>query len=241
MSEEFDSSEFSDLPPFYIHVGVPLTDYYFENDLEKFEFRDFTKEEAAPYKEEYGYKLRVYKITKPNYSDTYVTVYGDEKIIFYVETEKSFDNSKSAILKAMSFWEKSDQYFETIVSIKQINKTVEIDKLRKGKEYENSFMASKLYFDPNYIRNTSFIIWSDNSRGAMFESIKINYKKDDFKTEKDFGLGHNLNMRIRSNILKKETQLILDEIEKSGSFKNITDKFKAHNVFKDDDKQVILR
>ena len=48
-------------------------------------------------------------------------------------------------------------------------------------------------------------------------------------------------MRIRSNILKKETQLILDEIEKSGSFKNITDKFKAHNVFKDDDKQVIFR
>ena len=94
---------------------------------------------------------------------------------------------------------------------------------------------------PNYIRNTSFIIWSDNSKGAMFESIKINYKKDDFKTEKDFGLGHNLNMRIRSNILKKETQLILDEIEKSGSFKNITDKFKAHNVFKDDDKKVIIR
>ena len=241
MSEEFDSSEFSDLPPFYFHVGVPITDYYFEDDLKKFESREATEDEKSQLKEEYRHKYRAYKITKPNYSDTYVTVYGDEKIIYYVETEKTFDNSKSAILKAMSFWEKSDQYFETIVSIKQINKTVEIDKLRKGKEYENSFMASKIYFDPNYIRNTSFIIWSDNSKGAMFESIKINYKKDDFKTEKDFGIGHNLNMRIRSNILKKETQLILDEIEKSGSFKNITDKFKAHNVFKDDDKQVILR
>ena len=38
-----------------------------------------------------------------------------------------------------------------------------------------------------------------------------------------------------------ETQLILDEIEKSDSFKNITNKFKAHNVFKDDDKKVIIR
>ena len=36
------------------------------------------------------------------------------------------------------------------------------------------------------------LLFSDNSKGAMFESIKINYKKDDFKTEKDFGIGHNL-------------------------------------------------
>ena len=63
-------------------------------------------------------------------------------------------------------------------------------------------------YNPNFIRNTSIIIWSDNSKGILFESIKINYKKNDFKTEKDFGIGHSLHMRIRTNILKMETQKI---------------------------------
>ena len=241
MSEDFESSKIDHLSPFNFKIGAPLTDYYSEDDIKKFEFREANEAEKNSLEAKYRDNYKMYKITKPNYNDTFVSVFGDNKIIYYVEYEKLFNNSKSVIDEAMSMWEKFDQYFETTMRIKQINKTAEVDPVRKGKEYENSFMASKVYFDPSFIRNTSIIIWSDNSKGILFESIKINYKKNDFKTEKDFGTGHNFNMRIRANILKMETQLILDEIEKSDSFKNITNNFKAHNVFKDDDKKVIIR
>ena len=122
MSEDFESSKIDHLSPFNFKIGAPLTDYYSEDDIKKFEFREANEAEKNSLEAKYRDNYKMYKITKPNYNDTFVSVFGDNKIIYFVAYEKLFNNSKSVIDEAMSMWEKFDQYFETTMRIKQINK-----------------------------------------------------------------------------------------------------------------------
>ena len=231
MEENLSTKNFISLSPFNFKVGDSLYNYYSQKDLAQVESRVLTEEETSHLDEKYRKNYTMYRFTKTNFEDTYISTFGENRKIFYCEFEKVYNNSQLAIIEAINIWEKFDKIFETISRIEQIEVAKEADITKKNNKH---FSASKTYFDPNFLRIAKYLVCSDNSKGKLIESVKINTQKEILKTSKDFGPLHRIEIKVESNILKRETQLILGEIEKSGSFENIIDQLKGHKTFNKD-------